>query len=125
MNPHIEELVHSLAPNASLDECHNGYSKFTASNSLKLSSTFKLFEARKAELAIEDYSVSQTTLEKVFLSFSKLQKGEEEEDSNNDVLDDAGGQGGACSCCTKRSTRASVSQQGVVQRGKAESVNEI
>ena len=36
--------------------------------------------------AVEDYSVSETTLEQVFLSFAKMQRGEEEkEDQEKDV----------------------------------------
>lgn len=40
-------------------------------NEVKWSSMFDLMETAKRELGIEDYSLSQTTLEQVFLSFSK------------------------------------------------------
>lgn len=34
---------------------------------------FEKLEARKSDLNIEDYSVSQTTLEQVFLNFARAQ----------------------------------------------------
>lgn len=37
---------------------------------------FGLMEAAKKQLHIEDYSISQTSLEQVFLSLTKLQKDE-------------------------------------------------
>lgn len=40
---------------------------------LKLGSMFRALEASRAALNIVDYSVSQTTLEAVFLSFSRMQ----------------------------------------------------
>jgi hypothetical protein len=36
---------------------------------------FKLIESNKESLKLEAYSLSQTTLEQVFLSFAKEQKG--------------------------------------------------
>ena len=37
--------------------------------SVQLSEFFEAVEASKADLAISDYSISQTTLEQVFISF--------------------------------------------------------
>jgi len=39
-----------------------------------LSIAFHQLEEQKIEMGIEDYSVSQTTLEQVFLKFSAFQK---------------------------------------------------
>ena len=41
------------------------------SHSLQLSDFFEAIEGSKAVLAISDYSISQTTLEQVFISFVK------------------------------------------------------
>lgn len=46
-------------------------------NALKWSSMFGLMESAKKTLNIEDYSISQTSLEQVFLSFTKFQREEE------------------------------------------------
>ena len=43
-----------------------------------LSEIFSLIEANKNALYIETYTVSQTTLEDVFLSFARLQRNEEQ-----------------------------------------------
>lgn len=43
---------------------------------LKWSSMFGLMEQAKSNLQIEDYSISQTSLEQVFLSFTKYQREE-------------------------------------------------
>lgn len=45
---------------------------------LKLSSIFLMMEKARIEFDLEDYSVSQTTLEQVFLNFAKLQRPVEE-----------------------------------------------
>jgi hypothetical protein len=40
-----------------------------------LSQVFGQLEDRKAELNVEDYSISQTTLDSIFLGFAKQQRG--------------------------------------------------
>jgi hypothetical protein len=40
----------------------------------RLSALFRAIEARKAELQVSDYSLSQTTLEEVFLRFARQQE---------------------------------------------------
>ncbi|GMI13694.1 hypothetical protein TrVE_jg8802, partial [Triparma verrucosa] len=40
---------------------------------IKLSEFFNLLEARREELKIKDYTVSQTTLEQVFIHFAQHQ----------------------------------------------------
>jgi len=44
---------------------------------LSWSKVFQVMENAKTEAGILDYSLSQTTLEKVFLSFAKHQRSEE------------------------------------------------
>lgn len=46
---------------------------FIPKSDLKWSTMFRLMEDAKVSLNIEDYSLSQTSLEQVFLSFAKLQ----------------------------------------------------
>ena len=43
-------------------------------SSIKWSEIFGLMEANRDALNIEDYSISQTTLEEIFLDFAKYQK---------------------------------------------------
>lgn len=45
-------------------------------DTLKWSSMFGLMETAKKTLHIEDYSISQTSLEQVFLSFAQFQREE-------------------------------------------------
>lgn len=44
------------------------------SDNMKWSIMFGLMETAKETLRIEDYSISQTSLEQVFLSFTKYQR---------------------------------------------------
>lgn len=46
---------------------------------LKWSEMFGILEDVKTRLNIEDYSISQSSLEQIFLSFTKFQKGIENE----------------------------------------------
>lgn len=49
---------------------------YISKSDLKWSTMFRLMEEAKDKFDIEDYSLSQTSLEQVFLSFAKLQKEE-------------------------------------------------
>jgi ABC-type multidrug transport system ATPase subunit len=62
----VGALVASCASNARILESNNGVLRFEASD-VRLHALFSALEARKAELGIVDYAVSQTTLEQVFL----------------------------------------------------------
>jgi len=55
---------------------------FIEKSDLKWSTMFRLMEEAKDKFNIEDYSLSQTSLEQVFLSFAKLQKEEKIERRN-------------------------------------------
>lgn len=55
---------------------------FIPNSNLKWSAMFGLMEEAKVKFNIEDYSLSQTTLEQVFLSFAKLQHEEKKERKN-------------------------------------------
>jgi hypothetical protein len=53
---------------------------FSDSADADLASIFELLNERAAELHIVDFSVTQTTLEDVFLSFARLQRDDVVED---------------------------------------------
>lgn len=55
---------------------------FIPKTDLKWSTMFRLMEDAKDQYNIEDYSLSQTSLEQVFLSFAKQQKEEKIERRN-------------------------------------------
>ncbi len=47
--------------------------KWSVLSPLNLSTSFDLFERRKVDLCIIDYSISQCTLEQIFIRFAKQQ----------------------------------------------------
>lgn len=61
-------FVQGLVPSAVLTQRHMGALSFNIEH-LQLSDFFEAIEGSKATLAISDYSISQTTLEQVFISF--------------------------------------------------------
>ena len=68
----IHDFMRRELPSAVLEEEHGGRARYC--QPLKDSTLSKLFgriESASSELCIEDYSVSQSTLEQVFLSFAK------------------------------------------------------
>ncbi|XP_055297532.1 phospholipid-transporting ATPase ABCA3-like isoform X2 [Sitodiplosis mosellana] len=69
----ISNFIHTNFPGAYLKEKYQGLLTFYVpqTNELKWSSMFDLMETAKGILSIEDYTISQTTLEQVFLSFTK------------------------------------------------------
>ncbi|XP_022381242.1 ATP-binding cassette sub-family A member 7 isoform X2 [Enhydra lutris kenyoni] len=73
-------LVGSAFPGAELREAHGGRLRFQLppGGRCALSRVFAELAARGAEHGVEDFSVSQTTLEEVFLNFSKDQGNEED-----------------------------------------------
>ena len=62
----------------------------SVSSSEKLSDLFALMESAEVQACIDDYGLSQTSLEQVFLGFAKKQHGDE-------PTTDAGGK--SCVCC--------------------------
>ncbi|CAF0848696.1 unnamed protein product [Rotaria sordida] len=79
INMFKEELMLTL-PGVQIDEQHNGIlfctvpfssisrsSNFTNTYSLKLAHVFDLFNKKKEEKSIESYSITQTTLEQIFV----------------------------------------------------------
>ncbi|KAK3793768.1 hypothetical protein RRG08_043414 [Elysia crispata] len=78
MNPdltNIQQFISSSLPYAKLVEQHYNMLQYQlGKDNLSLSKLFWTMEKAKALYGVEDYSVSQTTLEQVFISFAKNQR---------------------------------------------------
>ncbi|WAR24357.1 ABCA2-like protein [Mya arenaria] len=75
-------------PAADIKECHHNLLQFELkSQDISLSYVFSKLEEAQTDLNIEDYSVSQNTLDNVFINFVKQQveKVQESEDSTLDI----------------------------------------
>lgn len=70
------DLCMRLMPGASVDESHGGYFRLKVSRNIDLGEVFGEFERQKESLGIFDYSVSQCTLEQIFIQFAKDQEEE-------------------------------------------------
>lgn len=69
-----QDLVKSICPEAELLEWHRGHFLFKLpSAGTPLSKVYREIEAAKKHLSIVDYSVSQCSLEQIFLAFAKHQ----------------------------------------------------
>lgn len=88
----VSEFITSLFPGAVLkDKHHNQLEYQFPSQGLALSQVFGHLEANRKIFDIEDYSVSQTTLDQVFINFAKNQTdgdSEEIEDLNTRSRED-------------------------------------
>ncbi|XP_071081907.1 phospholipid-transporting ATPase ABCA3-like [Haliotis cracherodii] len=61
-------------PHAQVFDDHQGYAHFQIPDaSVRLAQVFSLMENTKSQFSVEDYSVHQTTLEQVFLTFTRTQ----------------------------------------------------
>ncbi|XP_055285245.1 phospholipid-transporting ATPase ABCA7 isoform X7 [Moschus berezovskii] len=80
------DFVAQAFPGAELREAHGGRLRFQLlpGGRCTLALVFGVLAARGAEHGVEDFSVSQTTLEEVFLYFSKDQ-GKEEDEKETEV----------------------------------------
>ncbi|GFR59378.1 ATP-binding cassette sub-family A member 1 [Elysia marginata] len=78
MNPdlrNIQDYISFSLPSAKLvDHRYNMLQYQLGKNSIPLSKLFKTMESAKVSYGVEDYSVSQTTLEQVFMNFAKNQR---------------------------------------------------
>lgn len=89
LNTSVDERIYELYPKATKTKNNKeGYVEFQVP--LEGFSFFKTFSFLEKELMdkklIEDFSISQASLEQIFLNFSKQQKGEEAE-ANNQFLE--------------------------------------
>ena len=61
-------------PSAKLFDAHQGYAHLQVPDpEVRLADVFAVMERAKRELQVQDYNVHQTTLEQVFLAFTRLQ----------------------------------------------------
>ncbi|XP_061410563.1 LOW QUALITY PROTEIN: glucosylceramide transporter ABCA12-like [Lethenteron reissneri] len=82
----VTEFITSHFPGAYLKEQHISQLEFQVpSNAAKLSEIFIALEKEKESLSIQHYSISQTTLDQVFINFARQQIDMEEESSNADA----------------------------------------
>ncbi|XP_017106501.2 phospholipid-transporting ATPase ABCA3 isoform X1 [Drosophila bipectinata] len=71
----VKEFVEREYPHSILQEEYQGILTFYIPlTGVKWSRIFGLMESNRDELNVEDYSVSQTTLEEIFLEFAKYQR---------------------------------------------------
>lgn len=76
--PKVEEFIMSSYPKALLTDSYGEMRNFVIpQGELKLPEAFALLESHKSSLGIIDYSLSQASLEQVFLRFAKNQVDEE------------------------------------------------
>ncbi|XP_043916268.1 phospholipid-transporting ATPase ABCA1-like [Protopterus annectens] len=74
----VEDFVKASFPGSVLKEKHHNTLHYQLpSNESSLSKIFSAFTTNKESLSIEDYTVSQTTLDQVFVNFAKHQTEEE------------------------------------------------
>lgn len=70
----LKNLMKVKFPSSKIQETHrNLYEYVLPFNTTKLSAIFGQIESNREYLNIQDYSVSQTTLDQVFINFAKLQ----------------------------------------------------
>merc|ERR1712176_332637 len=74
----VINFVEEQFKGAILKESYPGYLMFSLGTDYKWSYIFDIMETNKGSLKLKDYSVTQTTLEQVFLNFAKEQKQPEE-----------------------------------------------
>ncbi|XP_039999718.1 retinal-specific phospholipid-transporting ATPase ABCA4-like [Xiphias gladius] len=74
----VESFMESCFPGCVQREKHYNTLQYEIASS-SLARIFQLVVANKERLSIEDYSVSQTTLDQVFVNFAKQQMGEDED----------------------------------------------
>ena len=69
-------LCQQIFLSCSIDEIHGGYMRLKVNNDIDLANAFQMLEQSKIVYDIYDYSISQCTLEQVFIQFAKDQEEE-------------------------------------------------
>ncbi|KAL5022830.1 hypothetical protein ScPMuIL_001985 [Solemya velum] len=69
----VKDYMTATFPGAVLKDSHHNMLQYQLNQTIKLSGIFGHIECVRDELCIEYYSVSQTTLDQVFINFAKLQ----------------------------------------------------
>ncbi|XP_035828704.1 phospholipid-transporting ATPase ABCA7 [Aplysia californica] len=85
----VMDYITTTFPTAKLREKHYNMLQYQLGNkNLSLSQLFRAMEEAKRDLGVEDYSVSQTTLDQVFINFAKKQTDLKDDELGEDPADD-------------------------------------
>eukprot|EP00002_Diphylleia_rotans_P011892 TRINITY_DN2339_c0_g1_i1.p1 TRINITY_DN2339_c0_g1~~TRINITY_DN2339_c0_g1_i1.p1 ORF type:complete len:1630 (+),score=380.69 TRINITY_DN2339_c0_g1_i1:63-4952(+) len=77
MAEQVKSFIQQTFPESHLVEWHGGKLRYQISaHGMNLATAFNSIETNRARLSIEDYALSQTTLEQVFVSFAQQQEAE-------------------------------------------------
>jgi ATP-binding cassette subfamily A (ABC1) protein 3 len=76
--PNVTKLLQSSLTDIAVDETHGGFARFKSSGTIDLATAFRVIEENKEALNILDYSVSQATLEQIFVRLARDQEEESE-----------------------------------------------
>ncbi|KAK3796087.1 hypothetical protein RRG08_044081 [Elysia crispata] len=83
-NQPVIDFISENFPGAKVFDDHQGYIHFQVPDAgVKLAQVFSLMESSKANLNVQDYSVHQTTLEQIFLTFTRSQVPPKEDKSRS------------------------------------------
>ncbi|XP_053199909.1 phospholipid-transporting ATPase ABCA1-like [Scomber japonicus] len=84
----VEDFVQLTFPGSTLTEKHHNTLKYQFPYAQgALANIFSHFTSHQQGLGVEDYSVSQTTLDQVFVNFARLQHGEEDSQAYDNPVD--------------------------------------
>jgi len=74
--PALKQYIETTFPGSLLKDEHQGYIHYQlkAGEDKTWANLFGIMERAKQQYNIEDYSISQTTLEQVFLNFTRAQR---------------------------------------------------
>ena len=70
----LKNFIESTFPGSLLKDEHQCYVHYQLKTEEKWSKLFGIMERAKEQYNVEDYSISQTTLEQVFLNFTRAQR---------------------------------------------------
>ncbi|KAH9488682.1 ATP-binding cassette sub- A member 3 [Bulinus truncatus] len=95
-NEPVVDFILENFPGTKVFDDHQGYIHFQVPDSkVRLADVFTLMETTKINLNVSDYSVHQTTLEQVFLTFTRAQVSPKEEKKVSELTK-------ICCCCCIR-----------------------
>ncbi|KAL7375204.1 hypothetical protein ABVT39_013723 [Epinephelus coioides] len=84
----VEDFVQQSFPGSVLKEKHHNTLQYQLPYTQgALANIFSQFSSHQQRLGVEDYSVSQTTLDQVFVNFAKHQHGEEDSKAYDNTVD--------------------------------------
>ncbi|KAK2863192.1 hypothetical protein Q5P01_002725 [Channa striata] len=84
----VEDFIQQTFPGSVLKEKHHNTLQYQLPYAQgALAAIFKQFTEHQQRLHVEDYSVSQTTLDQVFVNFAKDQHGEEDSGGYDNPVD--------------------------------------